>query len=154
MRRGRSFTEFQGQAVMSIYQLSFIYYFNLCILSFFPSWQIFQWINQHWPRKNAFNPNDNDSTPVEVLVRHQLRGKPLPVSVFTKSFGMMWHRHQAWNLLYSMLQQSWKGVILVSPCPSVHLWTESCPLCIFNNTHRIHFIFAHLIKELQKVCRV
>ena len=39
-------------------------------------------------------------------------------------------------------------------CPSVRLWTESCPLCIFNNTHRIHFIFAHLIKQLQKVCRV
>ena len=38
--------------------------------------------------------------------------------------------------------------------PSVRLWTESCPLCIFNNTHRIHFIFAHLIKQLKKVCRV
>ena len=55
-----------------------------------------------------------------------------------------------------------KGGILVSPCPSVRLsvrpsvrlWTESCPLCIFKNTHRIHFIFAHLIKQLQKVCRV
>ena len=42
--------------------------------------------------------------------------------------------------------------ITLSICPSVHLWTESCPLCIFNNTHRIHFIFAHLIKQLQKVC--
>ena len=30
---------------------------------------------------------------------------------------------------------------------SVRLWTESCPLCIFNNTRRIHFIFAHLIKQ-------
>ena len=36
----------------------------------------------------------------------------------------------------------------------VRLWTESCPLCIFNNTRRIHFIFAHLIKQLQKVCCV
>ena len=44
--------------------------------------------------------------------------------------------------------------ITLSVCPSVRLWTESCPLCIFNNTHRIHFIFAHLIKQLQKVCRV
>ena len=42
----------------------------------------------------------------------------------------------------------------MSVCPSVRLWTESCPLCIFKNTHRIHFIFAHLIKQLQKVCRV
>ena len=44
--------------------------------------------------------------------------------------------------------------ITLSVCPSVCLWTESCPLCIFNNTHRIYFIFAHLIKQLQKVCRV
>ena len=36
----------------------------------------------------------------------------------------------------------------------VRLWTESCPLCIINNTRRIHFIFARLIKQLQKVCRV
>ena len=47
-----------------------------------------------------------------------------------------------------------RGGILVSPCPSVHLWTESCLLCIFNNTRRIHFIFAHLIKPLQKACNV
>ena len=66
------------------------------------------------------------------------------------------------GFLYPPLQRSWKGGILVSPClsvrpsvcPSVRLWTESCPLCIFKNTHRIHFIFAHLIKQLQKVCRV
>ena len=44
--------------------------------------------------------------------------------------------------------------ITLSVCPSVRLWTESCPLCIFNNTQRIHFIFAHLIKQLKKVCRV
>ena len=56
--------------------------------------------------------------------------------------------------LYPSLQQSWKGGILVSPCPSVHLWTESCLLCIFNNTCRIHFIFAHHIKQLEKVCHV
>ena len=58
------------------------------------------------------------------------------------------------SLLYPLLQRSWKGGILVSPCPSVRLWTEWCPLCIFNNTRRIHFIFAHLIKQLQKVCRM
>ena len=45
------------------------------------------------------------------------------------------------------LQRSWKGGILVSPCPSVRLWTESCPLYIFINTHRFHLIFAHLIKQ-------
>ena len=68
----------------------------------------------------------------------------------------IWNSHE-WHIiasLYPTLQRSWKGGILVSPCPSVRLWTESCPLCIVNNTHRIHFIFAHLIKQLQKVCRV
>ena len=38
--------------------------------------------------------------------------------------------------------------------PSARLWTESCLLCIFNNTSRIHFIFTHLIRQLQKMCRV
>ena len=42
--------------------------------------------------------------------------------------------------------------VRLSICLSVRLWTESCSLCIFNNTHRIHFIFAHIIKQLQKVC--
>ena len=42
----------------------------------------------------------------------------------------------------------------LSICPSVHLWTESCLLCIFHNTQGIHFIFTHLIKHLQKVCHV
>ena len=51
------------------------------------------------------------------------------------------------------LKGGYTGITL-SVCPSVRLWTESCPLCIFNNTHRIHFIFAHLIKQLQKVCHV
>ena len=40
-------------------------------------------------------------------------------------------------------RRSWKKGILVSPCPSVRLWTESCPLCIFHNISRIHFIFKH-----------
>ena len=64
------------------------------------------------------------------------------------------------------LQQSWKGGILVSRrlsvCPSVclsfHLsvclWIESCPLCNFHNTAWIHFIIAHLNKQLSKVCCV
>ena len=47
-----------------------------------------------------------------------------------------------------------KGGILVSPCPSLRLWTESCPLCIFNNTCGILFIFIHLMKQLPEVCRV
>ena len=65
-----------------------------------------------------------------------------------------------WSVLYytpgsTML----KGGILVSPCPSVsfhlsiplsfclsaHLWTESCPLCIFYNTRQIHFKFLKFV---------
>ena len=37
---------------------------------------------------------------------------------------------------------------------SGRLWTKSCPLCIFHNASLIHFIFACLIKQLQKVCCV
>ena len=62
------------------------------------------------------------------------------------------------SLLYPPpLQRSWKGGhtgITLSVRPSVRLWIESCPLRIFNNTYQIHFIFAHLIKQLQKVCCV
>ena len=51
------------------------------------------------------------------------------------------------------------GIILLSSlcpsvCPYVCLWTESCPLCVFNNTCQILFIFTHLIKQFQKVCRM
>ena len=37
---------------------------------------------------------------------------------------------------------------------SICLWTKPCPLCIFHNTCPIHFICAHLIKQLQKVYHV
>ena len=55
----------------------------------------------------------------------------------------------------------WRGVywfhlvrLPVYPSTQVRLWTESCPFCTFNNTHQIHFIFTHLIKQLQKACHV
>ena len=52
----------------------------------------------------------------------------------------------------------WFHIVCLSIRPSVHLsihmWTKSCLLCISYNTSRIHFIFAHLIKQLQKVCPV
>ena len=60
-------------------------------------------------------------------------------------------------------QRNWRGVywfhlvrLSVGPSvrPSVRLWTESCPLCIFYNTHRINFILTHLIKWLQTGCHV
>ena len=56
----------------------------------------------------------------------------------------------------------WKRGILVSPCPPVRPPVRSfvdgivhskwnCPLCTL---HNIHFIFLHLIKQLQKVYRI
>ena len=57
--------------------------------------------------------------------------------------------------LYPSLQRSWKWVYWFHVVrPSVHPWTKSCPLCIFHNTSQIHFIFADLIKQLQKMCSV
>ena len=41
-----------------------------------------------------------------------------------------------------------------SVCPSVHPSCIPCPLCSAYNSGWIHFIFIHLIKQLQKVCHV
>ena len=66
------------------------------------------------------------------------------------------------NNIYTPASTKLKGGILVLPCPSVcpsvrpsgcpsvRLWTESCPLCIFNNTRRIHFLFAHLTNNFRR----
>ena len=42
----------------------------------------------------------------------------------------------------------------VSLSPSVRLSRILCPLCSAYSSGLIHFIFIHLIKQLQKVCRV
>ena len=62
----------------------------------------------------------------------------------------------SWSTVYytTRFNEVERGGILVSPCPSLRLWTESSPLFILNNTRRIHSIFTHLIKQHQKVCRV
>ena len=41
-----------------------------------------------------------------------------------------------------------------SVCPSVRPSRIPCPLCSAYSSVGIHFIFIHLIKQLQKVCRV
>ena len=54
------------------------------------------------------------------------------------------------KIFITSTQRGWRGVYwfhLVRP--SGPLWTDSCPLCIFHNIHGIHFIFTHLIKQLQ-----
>ena len=48
----------------------------------------------------------------------------------------------------------WFHVVRLSFRLSVHLRTKPCLLCIFHNTSRIHLIFKHLVKQLQKVCPV
>ena len=67
-------------------------------------------------------------------------------------------------IIIHQLQWSWKGFHLVRPSvhPSIHpsvclsicLGMELCSLCIFHNTCQIHFIFTHLINQLEKVCGV
>ena len=37
----------------------------------------------------------------------------------------------------------------LSICLSVYLWTESCLLCIFHITSPVHFIFTHVINQVQ-----
>ena len=65
------------------------------------------------------------------------------------SYIARWHCHRIYYTL--RFNEVERGVYWFH---LVRLWTESCPLCIFNNTHRILFILAHLIKQLQKVCRM
>ena len=52
-------------------------------------------------------------------------------------------------LQWPALQRSCKGGILVSPCPSVRLWTKTCPLGIFNNTRRTHL---HVLSSNLRKC--
>ena len=42
----------------------------------------------------------------------------------------------------------WFHIVRLSVCLSVRLWTKPFLLCIFHNTSRIHFIFAHLINPI------
>ena len=45
-----------------------------------------------------------------------------------------------------------RGIVHLSFHLSIHMWTESCPLCIFQNTGQIHLMFTRLINQLQEVC--
>ena len=66
-------------------------------------------------------------------------------------------------VIIPQLQQIWKGVscfhlarlsVCVSVHPSVCLWTDACPLCIFNNICPIYFMFTRLVKQLQTMCHI
>ena len=46
----------------------------------------------------------------------------------------------------------WFHIVCPSVRLSIHLWIKTGPICIFHNTSQIHFMFAHLIKQFQKMC--
>ena len=56
-------------------------------------------------------------------------------------------------IIFPTQRNCWGG-ILVSLHPSVCSSRIPCPLCSAHSSGWIHFIFVHLIKQLQKVCRV
>ena len=62
-----------------------------------------------------------------------------------------WRRwYVLWMHNYTPAAKKFKGGMLVSFCPSVHLWKESCPLCIIYL--QINFMFIHLNKQLKNMC--
>ena len=77
--------------------------------------------------------------------------KVLPVVV--RFYNDVLNLYSVLSFLIPSLNEVEEG-ILVSPCPFVRLWTESCSLCIFHNTCSNHFIFTHLNKKLQTACCV
>ena len=70
------------------------------------------------------------------------------------SFEIHWVRQYLVNVVIPPTQQSCWGCILVSLRPSVRPSHIPCPLCSAYSSDWIHFIFIHLIKQLQKVCHV
>ena len=88
---------------------------------------------------------------------HSLRLEPRYVRSFLTIIRMLGH---GWIITFHIIipptQRSWRGCtgFNLFACLSVRLWTESCPPCIFPNSRLIHFIFTHLIKQLQKMCSV
>ena len=100
-----------------------------------------------WVKKNIHTEKFNDICVFFAGLLYQWNQEPHTMCIFK------WH----WTLVSFLYPRSTKlkGVYwfhLVRP--SVCLWTELCPLCIFYNTCQIHVIFTHPIKQLQKVCRV
>ena len=68
------------------------------------------------------------------------------------STGYYLHIQDSW--LYPTHNEVVWGGILVSHRPSVCPSCIPCPLCSAYISGWIHFIFIHLIKQLQKVCRM
>ena len=87
-------------------------------------------------RLSCINPSiwRTNSSLGEVMACHLSGTKPLPKP----------------TIIIPLVSTKWKGgrvfwfhLVRLSVRPSVRLWTESCPLCIFNNTGWNHFIFVH-----------
>ena len=68
-----------------------------------------------------------------------------------------YHNAGIWSMNYIFIPPrttKFMEVILVSLRPSVRPSGIPCPLCSTYSSGWIHFIFTHLSKQLQKVCRV
>ena len=146
----RSFSLFDVVPLSSDYRFS--YYFSV-------QWNLSNEIMEVFPKEYQFH-----HFPDSFLTKSYIFSLSWKTN-FLRCHRIQWSLHTGFTvlsfrsyfhdqLLYPHFNEVMNGVILVSPCPSVRLWTESCPLCIFNNTCWIHFIFTHLIKQLQKVCHV
>ena len=72
--------------------------------------------------------------------------KHIKVISTLKCFRMQRFKDHWPRLIVPPLNEVERG-ILASPYPSLCLGTEPCPLCIFYNTRRIHFIYTHLVKQ-------
>ena len=97
-----------------------------------------------------------------------MRPQYIYIYIFIQHFQMhffyekMWFlecKYSKWDIYTFQIippaQQSCWGGILVSLRPSVPRPSRiPCPLCSFYSSGWIHFIFMHLIKQLQKVCHV
>ena len=89
---------------------------------------------------------------------------PAQMASYAENVSIWWRHHETLftkitvidTLLYPIAQRSCWGYIGFTPSvhPSVRSAGIPCPLCSACSSGWIHFIFIHLIKHLQKLCRV
>ena len=111
---------------------------------------------QRWkkvPVKYCFcQPKYSSITSRQCYNIHNMRCNIYPLHIRTKNENRF--------LLYPQHNEVGRGYIGFNPSvclsirPSVHLSCILCPLCSSYSSGWIHFIFIHLIKQLQKVCHV
>ena len=82
------------------------------------------------------------------MAYHLTSAKPLPETMLTYHTKLL----GGWLIIRSCWGVYWFHSIRPSVCPSVHPSRILCPLWSAYGSGWIHFIFIHLIKQLQKVC--